>query len=45
MMKNMIKVLSRRFRKYLGRFDMLTAKACFETLFFRESSNQVFHSL
>ena len=41
----MINVLSGRFRKYFGRFHMLTVKACFETAIFRERSDQVFHSL
>ena len=45
MMKNMIKALSWRFCKYLGRFHMLTVKACSETALFREWSNKAFHIL
>ena len=45
MMKNMIKALSSRFRRYLGRFPMFTIKACSETALFGEWSNQDFHSL
>ena len=33
-MKNMIKVLSCRFYKSLGPFNMLTVKGCSETVFF-----------
>ena len=44
-MGNMIKALLWRFGKYLEHFYMLTAKACCETVLFRESSNHVFHSL
>ena len=44
-MKNIVKVLSWRFYKWLGRFNMLTVKGCSETVFFREWSNQVFDSL
>ena len=36
MMKNIIKAPSYTFRKYLGRFHMLTVKACSETVLFRE---------
>ena len=35
MMKKHDKVLSWRFRKYLGRFHMLTVNACSETAIFR----------
>ena len=45
MMKNMIKVLLSRFRRYFGRFHMFTVKACSETALFREWSNQDFQSL
>ena len=45
MMKNMIKALSWRIRKYLGRFHMFTVNACSETALLREWSNQDFHSL
>ena len=45
MMKNMIKSLSWRFGKYLGRFHMLTVNARSETELFIEWSNQDFHSL
>ena len=44
-MKNMMKVLSCRFYKSLGPFNMLTVKGVSETVFFKEWSNQVFHSL
>ena len=40
----MIKLLSGRFCKSLGRFHMLGVKACSETALFREWSNQDFHS-
>ena len=43
--KNMMKVLSCRFYKSLEGFNMLTVKECSEMVFFREWSNQVFHSL
>ena len=43
--KNMIKDLSWRFRKYFGRFLILSVKSCCGTALFRECSNQVFHSL
>ena len=45
MMKNMIKLLSWRFGKYLGRFHMLTIKACSEAVLFREWSNEEFYCL
>ena len=41
----MLKALSLRFLNYLGRFHMLTLKVFFETVLFREWSNQDFHSL
>ena len=44
-MKNMMQALSRRFYKSLAPFHMLTVKGCSETVFFRESSNQVFDIL
>ena len=44
-MKNMIKVRLWRFHKTLGLFNMLIVKAVSETVFFKEWSNQVFHSL
>ena len=43
--KNMIKVLSCRFYKSLGAFNMLTVKECSEMVFFSEWSKQVFDSL
>ena len=45
MIKDMIKALSWRFRKYLGRFHKFTLKAFSETALFRECSNQLFHNL
>ena len=45
MMKIMKKALSRRFRKYFGRFHMFIFKACSETALFGEWTNQDFHSL
>ena len=45
MMKNMIKVLSSRFRKQLGRFHMFSAKALSETLLLRKFCKKDFHSL
>ena len=45
MIKEQDKALSWRFRKQLGRFHMLTAKACSETLLLRELCNKDFHSL
>ena len=42
-MKNMMKVLSCRFVKSLGPFNMLTVRGCSGTVFFREWSHQVFH--
>ena len=44
-MKNIVKVLSRRFYKSFAPFNTLTVKGCSETVFFREWSNQVFDSL
>ena len=44
-MKNMTKVLSGIFHKYLGRFQMLAVNACSETALLREWSKQDFHSL
>ena len=44
-MKNIIKVLARRFYKSLGSFNMSILKGCSETVFFREWSNQVFDSV
>ena len=41
----MIKLLSWRFRKYWGRFQILTVKAFYETLLLRQWSNQDFQSL
>ena len=41
----MINTPSWRFRKHLGRFHMLTTKACSETVLFREFSNKDFYSL
>ena len=41
----MIKSLSGRFCKQLGRFHMLMAKACSETVLLREFSNKDFHCL
>ena len=41
----MIKALLWGFAKYLGRFHMLTAKPCSETLLFVEFSNKDFHTL
>ena len=41
-MKNIMKVLSSRFYKSLGPFNMFTFKGCSQTVFFREWSNQVF---
>ena len=38
----MIKVLSQRFRKYLGPFNLLTVKVSFEAERFREELNQDF---
>ena len=43
--KNMMKVFACWFFKNLGLFKILTVKGCSETFFFRERSNQVFHSL
>ena len=43
--KNIMKVLSCSICKSLGPFNMLTIKGCSETVFFRELSNQAFHSL
>ena len=40
----MTKALSWRFHKYLGRFHMLTVKACTETALFREWCERDFHS-
>ena len=40
-----MKVLSSKFYKNLGPFNMLTVEPCSETVFFREFSNQVFDSL
>ena len=41
----MRKALQWIFRKYLGRFHMLTVKSCSQTALFREWSKQDFHSL
>ena len=41
----MMKALSWRFRSQLGRFRLLTAKACSETVLLREFSNKDFQSL
>ena len=41
----MIKALSARFPKDLGRFHMLSVKGCYERELFREWPNQDFHSL
>ena len=41
----MMKMLSFRFYKIVGPFNMLTVEGCSETVFFREWSNQVFDSL
>ena len=38
-------VLSWKFYKSLGSFNMLSAKGCSETVLFRERSNQLFDSL
>ena len=43
--KNMMKVLSCRFYKSLGAFNMLIVKECSEMVFFNEWSKQVFDSL
>ena len=40
-----MKVLLSRIRKSLGLFNMLIVKRISETVFFKESSNQVIHSL
>ena len=40
-----MKVLSSKFYKSLGPFNMLTVKGCSETVFFREQFNLVFDSL
>ena len=45
MKKKMMKVLSCRFYKSLRPFNMWTIKGCFEKVFFRQWSNQVFDSL
>ena len=44
-LKNIMKVLSRRFYQSFGPFNVLTVKGCSETLLFREWSNEVFDSL
>ena len=44
-LKNLIKMLSWRYYKSLGRFNIFTGKGCSETAFFREWSHQVFDSL
>ena len=43
--ENIVKVLSCKFDKSLGSFNMLTVKGSSETVFFREWSNQLFQSL
>ena len=43
--KNIIKVPSCWFHKYLAPFNMLAVEGCSETAVFREWSNQVFDSL
>ena len=43
--KNMMKVLSSRFREYLGPFNMLTVKECSKMAQRRDWSNQVFQGL
>ena len=44
-MKKMLKGLLCRFHKTLGHFNMLIVKVVSGTVFFKEWSNQVFHSL
>ena len=41
----MMKVLSYRFYKTLGPFNMLIFKRISETVFYKEWSNETFHSL
>ena len=45
MMKNVTKVLSGIYHKYVGRFHMLSVNVCSETVLLRERSNQDFHTL
>ena len=45
MIKDMVKVLSYRFHKCFGPFNMLIFQGCSETTLFREWSNQFFDSL